>query len=439
MSTAVSVILPCFNHEDFVREAVASVLHQTFSDLEIIAIDDASTDSTYEALESLDDSRIRLFQHDRKRGTARTINEGIRRARGNYISILNADHAYHPERLKYCLEMTETHNLYMIGTDIDLIADGEEASTGETKAWLEEYGRVKNQYLDWQDIGSALVGGDLFVTPSNFFCRKSLFDAIGPIADYRHAHGYDFTLRAAVAYPRRIHWSEHRMLGYRLRGDAALQPGARSVPREELEVLTHMIPHLAQGKPGKERLRIFEDRVVRLANEVESGAQEQTRQDWQTDVAVYQQRVDDGKKTLQRLEKKMSAELAQAQSESTSADQRSSSLDRALQETRAELEESQQRLDAAQSEGSTIARELLASRKKEEAAESHNRTLANRVDELAGALAEQQHLLQVLSSSRSYRWGHALLQPLRLIRRFFGLFKRSTPVPEETGTRADTL
>ena len=139
MSTAVSVIMPCFNHEDFVCEAVNSVLHQTFPDLEIIAIDDASGDSTYEALTRLEDPRIRTFQHDRSRGTARTINEGIRRARGRYISILNANDAYHPERVKYCLEMTETHDLYMLGTDIDLITDQKEASAESTQPWLEEY------------------------------------------------------------------------------------------------------------------------------------------------------------------------------------------------------------------------------------------------------------------------------------------------------------
>lgn len=437
MSTAVSVIMPCFNHEEFVCEAVNSVLHQTFPDLEIIAIDDASGDSTYEALTRLEDPRIRTFQHDRIRGTARTINEGIRRARGRYISILNANDAYHPERVKYCLEMTETHDLYMLGTDIDLITDQKEASAESTQPWLEEYGRIKNQYLDLQDIGSTLIGGNLFMTTSNFFCRKSLFDAIGPVADYKYALGYDLALRTAAAYPKKVHWSEHRMLAHRLHGNHAPHEDGPSPAKENLEVLTHLIPHLVHGKKGKERLRIFENRIVRLANDIESRAQEQTRNDWQTDVAAYQKMIDHGKKTLQRLEKKASTEVEKAQTERASANERSSSLDQTLQQTRLELKESQQRLDVAQSEVAAMASELLTHRKKEEAAETHNKILTHRIDELSGELTEHQRLLQDLSSSRSYRWGYALFQPLRLIGRFLGLFTGSTPAEEETGTRVD--
>ncbi|MAI24819.1 MAG: hypothetical protein CMN75_02190, partial [Spirochaeta sp.] len=98
---------------------------------------------------------------------------------------------------------------------------------------------------------------------------------------------------------------------------------------------------------------------------------------------------------------------------------------------------SQQRLDVAQSEVAAMASELLTHRKKEEAAETHNKILTHRIDELSGELTEHQRLLQDLSSSRSYRWGYALFQPLRLIGRFLGLFTGSTPAEEETGTRVD--
>ena len=186
MKPPISVIMPCFNHEPFVHDAVSSVLSQTLSDFEIIAIDDCSDDATAERLEEFDDPRLTLIRHEENRGLAKTINEGIRRSHGNYISILNSDHLYHPERLKYCLEMCETHDLYLIGTDVDVVSDDTEEPNTEKTAWLEGHHRVRNEYLASQDLTSTMMEGNLFITTSNLFCRRSLFDAIGPLADHRH-------------------------------------------------------------------------------------------------------------------------------------------------------------------------------------------------------------------------------------------------------------
>ena len=61
------------------------------------------------------------------------------------------------------------------------------------------YGEIKSQYLESQDLKTTLLLGNLFITTSNFFCRRNLFNAIGPIADYRYVQDYDFALRATVA------------------------------------------------------------------------------------------------------------------------------------------------------------------------------------------------------------------------------------------------
>ena len=423
MSPAISVILPCYNHERFVRDALASALSQSLSDLEVIAIDDCSTDATLEVLREFDDPRLTIIEHGQNRGSAKTINEGIRRARGEYVSILNSDDVYHPERLKYCFEIAEEHDFYLIGTDIDLLADAGEVSQDRKKSWLEWYGEIKNQYLESQDLNTTLLLGNLFITTSNIFCRRSLLNAIGPIADYRYVQDYDFVFRASVAYPRKIHWSEHRMLAYRLHEANTIKEDDIEPNQQTLEVLTRWIPHLLQGQERKERIPIFQNHILKLASYIESGSANQVHRQWQADVANYDAVIKEHSQGVARLESELSgirSELSGARSELSGA--RSE-----LSGARSELDINQKRLDTAQSELAETAVRLLASRNKEESSETHNRMLTTQRDKLSHDLAEHQEVLYSLSRSWSYRLGYALFQPLRLVRYLYRFVTRSMP------------
>ncbi len=94
----VSVVLTTYNHEQFIVEAVESVLCQTLDDLELIVIDDGSRDATRALLARFDDSRLRLvFQENG--GPSRAANAGIGLARGEYVALMSGDDVCHPKRL----------------------------------------------------------------------------------------------------------------------------------------------------------------------------------------------------------------------------------------------------------------------------------------------------------------------------------------------------
>ena len=432
MSPAVSIIMPCYNHQDFVGEALGSALSQTLSDIEIIAIDDKSGDHTLEVLRGCDDPRLTVIEHSQNRGSAKTINEGIRRARGDYVSILNSDDVYHPERLKYCLETAEEHDFYLVSTDIDLQANPEEVSLDRKNSWLKWYGEIKSQYLESQDLKTTLLLGNLFITTSNFFCRRNLFNAIGPIADYRYVQDYDFALRATVAYPRKVHWSEHRMLAYRLHEANTIEEDDVEPNQQTLEVLTRWMPHLIGGKEGKARLKVFEDHVLKLASYIESGSANQVHRQWQADVANYKEVVEKGSRDLALLDQQKREEFDRVQAELSITQERSAQLESELSVARSELDLNQKRLDTAQSEIAETASELLASRKKEEASSEYNRMLETQRDTLSRDLAEHQEVLQLMSTSWSYRLGYAVFQPLRLVRHLYRILTRSTSRSEKT-------
>jgi len=95
----VSVIMSAFNAEAFLREAIDSVLAQTFHDFELIVIDDGSADRTLELLAEYSDPRIRIIHNQSNLGAGAARNRGLRLARGKYIAVQDADDASVPDRL----------------------------------------------------------------------------------------------------------------------------------------------------------------------------------------------------------------------------------------------------------------------------------------------------------------------------------------------------
>ena len=94
-----SVVMPVYNALPYLKEAVDSLLTQTFADIEILALDDESTDGSGEFLESIDDPRMRVFRCE-KQGVVRLRNKGLNLARGQYYVVMDADDVSAPLRIE---------------------------------------------------------------------------------------------------------------------------------------------------------------------------------------------------------------------------------------------------------------------------------------------------------------------------------------------------
>jgi len=94
-----SVVMAAYNHAKFVRQAVDSVLGQSFTGFELVITDDGSHDGTAEILRTMTDPRIRLQCFPRNRGAVDALNDAISRSRGQYIAVLNSDDFFLPEKL----------------------------------------------------------------------------------------------------------------------------------------------------------------------------------------------------------------------------------------------------------------------------------------------------------------------------------------------------
>lgn len=116
----ISIIIPAYNTERYIKQSVTSALAQSGIDLEVIVIDDASSDSTRAQVRSLAaaDRRVRLISHPTNCGPAKARNLGLAAARGEWIGLLDADDFYAPSRLSTLLALAERYR-------IDLIADNQ--------------------------------------------------------------------------------------------------------------------------------------------------------------------------------------------------------------------------------------------------------------------------------------------------------------------------
>ena len=122
MDPRVSVVMSVYNGARYLREAIDSILAQTFTDHEFIIVDDGSTDSTWEILTGYDDPRIRLVRNKDNIGLVRSLNRGLELARGEYVARMDADDASHPTRFEKQIEYLEAHpDIGVLGTQMQQI------------------------------------------------------------------------------------------------------------------------------------------------------------------------------------------------------------------------------------------------------------------------------------------------------------------------------
>lgn len=124
MNPEVSVIIPAYNTEVYIARAIASALNQTLPNIEVIVVDDASTDGTAEAARRFQDERVRVFVNNQNMGAAGARNRALREARGNWIAVLDSDDWYAPERLERLLQVAQAEQADMVADDLYYVQDG---------------------------------------------------------------------------------------------------------------------------------------------------------------------------------------------------------------------------------------------------------------------------------------------------------------------------
>ena len=184
----VSAIIPTYNRKAFVREAVASVLDQTYGDYELIVVDDGSEDGTEEALQHYDEKLQFVYQANQGVSVAR--NHGLALAQGEFIAFLDSDDLWLPEKLGVQVSCMDEH-------------PGEQICYTD-EIWIRRGVRVNPRKKH------AKYSGEIYpqclplciISPSSALMRRGLFEEVGGFdPDFPVCEDYDLWLRVAARFP----------------------------------------------------------------------------------------------------------------------------------------------------------------------------------------------------------------------------------------------
>ncbi|HYH14370.1 MAG TPA: glycosyltransferase [Flavisolibacter sp.] len=206
MTPVISIIFPAFNSASFIKEAIDSLLQQTFMDFELIIINDGSTDNTEAIVQSYTDSRIVYSKNETNQGLIYTLNKGIKMARGAYIARMDADDICLPNRLAVQKQWLDSHpETAVVATLIEFI-DENNTVTG--------YWKLDKLTITFAAIRKVMPYENCIAHPS-VMARKSILETYLYNPEQQHIEDYDLWLRL-IADGHRIEKIPQVLLQYRV-------------------------------------------------------------------------------------------------------------------------------------------------------------------------------------------------------------------------------
>ncbi len=232
----VSVIIPAYNSMRFLPKTIESVWEQTFSDYEIIVINDGSSDKIEEWIATIDDPKLKLISQ-KNQGVSVARNTGIKHSKGEYIAFLDADDLWHPTKLE--------KQVYVLDQNTDV---------GLVYAWVNYVdengnigGKISKNYAEGE-VWEKLIEGDLIKCGSVPMVRHNCFKTVGLFdTKINYAQGWEMWLRIAENYKFKV--IKEPLTYYRS------HPGNKSKKWEIMEENYQIIFDKAFANASKEQLK----------------------------------------------------------------------------------------------------------------------------------------------------------------------------------------
>jgi len=218
----VSAVIAAYNHEDFVDEAVRSLVAQSHQHIELIVIDDGSTDQTFARVKSLEsDLRHRFarveIQTQQNQGSASTIARGLKCAQSDFVYLLDSDDVAAPEAIASLLPLMSADTAIAVGDNVFVNAEGQSVQRWDERPYstlVSFCTRRRNDFLVDRDFGSypSLIAGNY--VPNGWLLRRSLVDDAGGYRRDLVLDDWPLLLRVAKKY--RVRFAGSVLARYRL-------------------------------------------------------------------------------------------------------------------------------------------------------------------------------------------------------------------------------
>lgn len=186
----VTVIIPSFNHAQYISEAIESVLNQTYENIELIVVDDGSTDDSHEVLSALKpDPRLTVVLNKENRGQSAVVNQALSMAKGEYVALLPSDDYYLPNKIEL-----QVSKFIECDADVGLVYGRGARYFPDTGETIEV---EMPMYRGW--VLKNLVEWGIFVYPVTPLFRREVFEMFKPDERYK-AEGEAIYYKLAIKY-----------------------------------------------------------------------------------------------------------------------------------------------------------------------------------------------------------------------------------------------
>jgi glycosyltransferase involved in cell wall biosynthesis len=233
----ITVLMPVYNAEKYLHEAIDSILNQTYKHFELIIINDGSTDRSEEIIKSYKDPRIQYLKNNTNLGLSATLNKGLQLATGKYIARMDADDISHPARFEKQVAYLESHPDYGIVGSMYVMLDGERK--------IYEIGGMS--FREDEEIKISLFSNNVFAHGETMF-RKELID--------RHNFSYnkiynpceDYYLWTQMSSFTKFHILENILYYY------MISPDGMSGTGKKWKIMKRMVKRIARELQNKNGL-----------------------------------------------------------------------------------------------------------------------------------------------------------------------------------------
>jgi len=239
----VSVVLPSYNHEKYVRECIQSVLDQTYQDFEIVITDDGSTDGTVNVIKEFDDSRIQLYTHAENKGACTAANNSIQKAAGEYIAGLNSDDAWEPTKLEKQVKYLDSHpEIGSVFTKVTFVDEAGNLIGPENYKDFYIFEKENRSRYEW--LNYFFSSGNCLCYPS-VLIRRKCYDDIG-LYDERMANLPDQDMWTRLFFKYDIHILDEKLVRFRIPSDKSSASADKlsthiRVRFEYMQILNHYL------------------------------------------------------------------------------------------------------------------------------------------------------------------------------------------------------
>lgn len=254
-SPLVSVRIPAYNHEKYIRACIESVLNQTYQNFEIVIVDDCSSDGTVGVIRRFADPRVKLAVHKRNEGMNVTVEHCMKNCRGQYVANMCSDDVWLPEKLEKQVAFLERHPEYdAVFTGVELIGENGRPLNRFLSRRLSMFGCDNRSSDEW--LRYFFRYGNCLCNPS-VMLRRQVYEELG-YQDKRMFSLSDFDLWVKFSFSHSLWILEETLTRYRVRRNFRNASGAspKSVNRQAFE-RKQILDHYLQIRDAAQLTRIF--------------------------------------------------------------------------------------------------------------------------------------------------------------------------------------